>query len=135
MLSKRPPSDLRILKEIYGQYYDIFTAYSENASTRSTKVLVPIDVHAIAESLHVDGDIIFGRLYYHLERKYGYQNDDGSLVCFFTPRAGKDQNCVNFPHVASVLSDLQRKNREFLWPISIALLSLFISLATIFFAT
>lgn len=69
---RRVPTDLEILNVIYEQYYDEFSSYDKNSPTRSSKIYVPIDIGAIARRLH-DGDIVFGRLYYHLEKKYGYQ--------------------------------------------------------------
>ena len=79
----------------------------------------------------VDVDIIFGRLYYHLEKKYSYKRQDGSRVCLFTPVAGKDRNCVNFPLMASVLADLRRKNRKYKIGIIIAVLTVIISIIAI----
>jgi len=65
------PTDLKILNTIYEHYYDTFISFSKSDSGRSSKIFIPIDIKLIAKKLGVDVDIIFGRLYYHLEQKYG----------------------------------------------------------------
>jgi len=97
---KRPPTDFELLKEIYTRYRDQFASFVEGApGSRAAKIYVPLDLHAIANHFDVDDDSIFGRLYYHLDRKYGEPDDQkfGPQKSFFTPVAGPDQNCVNFP--------------------------------------
>lgn len=123
---KKIPTDLEILNEIYEQYYDDFAAYSKENPQRETKIFVPIDIEEIAESLDVDGDIIFGRLYYHLNKKYGYKNDNGSKVSIYATIQG-DGHSVNLPLVASVLADLRKQNKKFKIATSIAVFSLIVS--------
>lgn len=125
------PTDLKILNAIYDRYYDTYASFSEKKSNRSSKIYVPIDIEQIAKDLRVDGDIIFGRLYYHLENKYGYKQDDGLQVHFFGMVIGGDRHCVNFPYVASILADLRDENRKHRIAISIAVFSLIISIIAI----
>jgi len=125
------PTDLEILNEIYEKYYDKFANFSKSDSHRKTKIYVPIKIDAIAEECAVDNDIIFGRLYYHLEKKYKYKNEDGSLVHLFARVLGDEKHCVNFPLVASVLADLRRENRKFWIATVISLVSLGISLTSL----
>jgi len=105
------PTDLDILSDIYERYYDAFTKYSAQDKIRSAKILVPIDIKEIADGLNVDVDIVFGRLYYHLNKKYSYCQPNGSRVDFFTLAAGSDPNCV-FPLLASVLAGLRDQARK-----------------------
>ncbi len=67
----RIPTDIQILDAIYERYYSTFAAFAKSAGDRSSKIYVPIDIKTIAYTLRVDGDIVFERLYYHLENKYG----------------------------------------------------------------
>lgn len=102
------PTDLQVLQAIYEEYHHEFSRFSRGSeNNRQTKIFVPINCQKIAQSLGVDGDIVFGRLYYHLEQKHGYKRSDGSNVAFFTLQAGSDRHCVNFPLLASVLASLQ----------------------------
>jgi hypothetical protein len=131
---KRPPTDFELLKEIYTRYRDDFARYVEGASgQRAAKIFVPVDLQEIANHFGVDVDIIFGRLYYHLEPKYGEERDPkgGPRKSFFTPAAGTDQNCVNFPLLEAVLAGLWQQHRRDSLAIATAALSLAIALASL----
>jgi hypothetical protein len=134
IVRNHPPTDLEILKEIYRRHYSSFAAYSRKSPNRDSKIYVPVDLDAIAARVGVDVDIVFGRLYYSLNKKHGYRNDDGSYVHLFTPVAGKDRDCVNFPLLASVLADLGQENRKFWWATLIAVFSLVVSIISIVIA-
>jgi len=121
------PTDLKILNAIYGEYYDTFISFSKNNSDRSAKNFIPVDIKLIAQKLGVDVDIIFGRLYYHLEQKYGYSHSDGSKVAFFALKIDSDNNCVNFPYMASVLANLREREKKYSAATKIAILSLCIA--------
>ncbi|MER2099802.1 MAG: hypothetical protein ABS977_23080 [Pseudomonas qingdaonensis] len=112
------PSDRKVLEIIYKLYYEEFTNHSEGKDVkngRRSKIYVPIDCKMIARELNVDSDIVFGRLYYHMEEKYGYIRADRSKVAFYTSIAGEDNRCINFPLLASVLAGLQQENSKFVW--------------------
>lgn len=130
---KRPPTDREILQLIYDKYYQEFCDYSDKQSSRQCKIYVPIDCHEIAKDLSIDPDIIFGRLYYHLDKKYGYTNDDKSKVHLFSLKTGSDKHTVHFPLLSAVLSQKILDDSRFMWSLilsasaaTISLLSLFI---------
>jgi hypothetical protein len=136
------PTDLEILEAIYDRYYPEFARGAKDApplhgnvdttALRESKVYVPIDIAAIAQGLSVDGDLVFGRLYYHLENKYGYQRgEDDAKVPFFTLRAGNATHCVNFPYMAAVLADLRDEHGKFQWSNGVALVSLLVSIVAL----
>ena len=127
----RLPTDLQILDAIHKRYYEVFVKYEEGDKSRSTKNYVPIDIVQIAHDLKVDNDIVFGRLYYHLERKYGYKQDDGTSVPFFSLRVGGDVHCVNFPLMASFLAGLQDQSWKDCIAIWIAVGALFVSVVSV----
>ena len=131
---KRPPTDFELLKEIYRRYRDQFASFVEGApGSRAAKIYVRLDLHAIANHFDVDDDSIFGRLYYHLDRKYGEPDDQkfGPQKSFFTPVAGPDQNCVNFPLLEAVFASLWQQRRRDLLALFTAVLSLGIALAAL----
>jgi hypothetical protein len=68
---KRLRTDFELLREIYDRHRGDFGSYEEAMESRSSKIMVPIDIPAIADRFGVDPDSIFGRLYYHLNPKYG----------------------------------------------------------------
>lgn len=113
MLKMKLPTDLELLQFIYKKYYHFYKSFSREEKNRGTKIFVPISIEEIAKYFHIDEDIIFGRLYYYLEEKYGYQKKDGTYVFFFTTKAGADKHCVNFPLLSSVLASLQEQNKKY----------------------
>jgi hypothetical protein len=121
------PTDHDLLHAIYKKYYENFLDHSENTPIRSSKIYVPISVDEIASELKTDGDIVFGRLYYHLNERYGYRKEDGKVVHFFAMVVGDDNHCVNFPYVVSVLASLQEENRKYRNATLISVMSLFIA--------
>jgi hypothetical protein len=133
-MSTTIPTDLKILDAIYRRYYAEFAKYSNGDGSRGSKTYVPIDIKQIAHDLKIDGDIVFGRLYFHLEHKYGYKQHDGTRVPFFAPGLGHEVNCVNFPFMASVLADLQDQSRKHNVAIWIAGGSLVVSVVSIVIA-
>lgn len=121
------PSDLKILETIYETYHKDYAAFYKDEKTRESKIYVPINCKEIAQTLKTDHDIIFGRLYYHLEKLYGYKHDDGVKVPFFALKVGNDKNCINFPLMASVLAGLQQQHSQFIWATVISLFSFIVS--------
>lgn len=131
--SKPLPTDLEILNAIYNRYYDTFIAYSRDVKmARVSKVLVPIDIEAIASVFKVNPDIVFGRLYFHLEPKHGYTKDDEARVVFFEKEiAGGDRHVVNFPLLSSVLAGLRYEHKKQRDATGLAIAALVLSLVSI----
>lgn len=125
------PTDLEILEEIYTRYFEIYASHTRTAPRRSSKVYVPIDVKALADHFRTDPDIIFGRLYYHLEPKHGFSRSDGSKVPFFTLKAGEDKQAVQFPLLASVLAGLREERGKHLWATWVSIAALVVSITSI----
>ena len=131
MSKPRLPTDRQLLDDIYARYYDEFAAFDAGAGKRNSKVYVPVDVAALAREYGVDGDIVFGRLYYHLDRKYGYTHDDGSKVHLFSLVVGADRHCVNFPYLAAILAGLREEDKRYRRATITAIVSLGISLVSL----
>lgn len=87
----------------------------------------------IAKNLGVDPDIIFGRLYYHLDKKYGYTQTDGSQVHLFAFTVGKDRHAVNFPLLSAVLAELEQTWIRFTMPLIISLFALLVSVISLIY--
>ena len=125
------PTDREILEVIYQRYYDTFASYSKESPDRETKIYVPVDLEGVATELGVDNDIVFGRLYYHLEQKHGYKRDDGTNVHFFSRYVKDDRHCVNFPLLASVLAGLQTEHMRFRLATAVSIISLCVAVAAL----
>jgi len=123
---KHLPSDYKILSEIYNRYYEEFNNYFEGS--RSTKIFVPIDLEVISHELKVDPDIVFGRLYYYLNKRYSYSTGDNARVEFFAFKVGSDSKAINFPLLASVLASIHEEQSKFVWATGLSITALIISI-------
>ncbi len=103
------PTDFEILKTIRDHYYDAFASFDKNVPNRLSKIYVPIDIELIAEKFGVDSEMIFGRLYYYLDKKYSYKNEDGSIAKFFVNSlhsgSSKEKHLINFPLLDLIVSE------------------------------
>lgn len=113
------PTDFEILEDIYFRYHDEFRKYTKKEPDRVARIRVPVDVEEIAEACGVEEDMIFGRIFYHFNKKYSYTDNNGEITTFFTTEKFEGLS-VNFPLVASVLADkyVEKKQNETLLFIS-----------------
>ena len=129
---RRPPTDFEILRAIYERHRG---EYARRIREHNAKVFVPINIPAIAGELGVDENSVFGRLYYHLDPLHGEARKEGQpRKAFFTPRAGDEVNCVNFPHLEAVLAALWDDRRRNQTALVTAGLSIGISIASLIVA-
>ncbi len=124
---KKIPSDLEILKAIYKRYNTSYKEYAQKEPDRITRVRVPIDIGKVAEDCGVQEDMIFGRLYYHFNKKYSYMDENGNRTTFFSSLKFEGLS-VNFPLVLSILADLEHENKSFNTVITVSALALGISI-------
>ena len=125
------PTDEHLLSMIYKKNLKAFSDWSEENKTRMTKIWVPIDIDEMSKKYRCDPDLIFGRLYYHKNEKYGSTTGSGQEVNFFNMRLGQDRHVVNFPLLTSVLANLQDERKRFIISTRLAALSLVISAISI----
>jgi hypothetical protein len=125
------PTDQELLQVIYDRYYKDFLDFPQDSLGRKSKVHVPIDIPAIASTLGVDAELVFGRLYYYLQEKYGAFQSDGTQKTFFALEVGGDRHCINFPVLASVLAELRHEDKKYRLPLWIAIASLLVSAAAL----
>ena len=129
--AKKIPTDLQILEAIYNDYYETFITFNKENPSRRTKIYVPIDIDNIANHFKVDVDIIFGRLYYHLNRKYRYEQPNGSKVSFFSLDIDESRRSVQFPMLSSILADLKDQQQKHLIATWISIAAIFISIISL----
>ena len=125
------PTDETLLATIYKRNLKAFSEWTEDNKTRVTKIWVPIDIDELGKKFRCDPDLIFGRLYYHMNEKYGSKTGDGQDVNFFNMRLANDRHVVNFPLLTSVLADLQDNRKRFIISTRVAALSLVVSAISI----
>jgi len=125
---KRPPTDFELLKAIRERHREDFTL---SRTSSSTGVFVPIDIPAVAADLGTDADTVFGRLYHHLDRVYVEEShgDQRGRRALFTPKAGSEPNCINFPMLEAVLAGLWQERDRQRWAVGLAVASIAIAIA------
>lgn len=124
------PSDRMILEKIYKKYEETFSGYNIDQNSRKSKIFVPISCQQVAKELGTDPDIVFGRLYYFLEEKYGYTRADKSNVSFFALTVGDEKHCINFPLMVSVLAGLQEEAKKHRWSMRFSIGSLIVAISS-----
>lgn len=107
----RIPTDLEIAEELYDRYYNSFRKYAKDEPDRIARIRVPINVREVADAIGVEEDMIFGRIFYHFNKKYSYTDDKGNITTFFITDKFEGLS-VNFPLVASVLADLREDRKK-----------------------
>jgi len=119
------PTDQEILEDIYTRYHDEFRRYAKKEPDRVARIRVPVDVEEVASACGVEQDMIFGRIFYHFNKKYSYKNHEGKVTTFFTTEKFEGLS-VNFPLVASVLADIhaEQKNRDTFVALSVTAIGL-----------
>jgi hypothetical protein len=114
---KQIPSDLKLLKQIYKDYYKTFISFPSNFPQIKNKYFIPIDFQRISKELNIDPDIIVGRLF----------NLDSKTESI-------DANTINFPLVTTILADLIDKERKYWVPILISIFSLVLSVFSLLYS-
>ena len=90
-----------------------------------------IDVREAPQKLECDPELLFGRLYYHLDQKYRYKQDDGVIVSLFVLQAGNKRHAVQFPYLASVLAGLNQEYTRYLLSLVLSVIALVLSVASL----
>lgn len=112
------PTDARILEQIYDDYIDEFERIADSSEESADKVYLPIDIQTLATKLNVNKHVLFGRLYYHLDKKYRYQDDESKAwTHLFAKKAGNKTHCIHFPYLSAVVAEHQRDIRRYLIPL------------------
>lgn len=125
-------TDRFLLKTIFESYYNDFCDFDESNKSRSTKNYVPIDLEKLSKELGMEPDLVFGRLYYHLEKKYGYSQSDGGNVHLFAMRVGGDHHVINFPMLSAVLAEMDQSYFRYIVPLGLSTVALVISVLSYF---
>ncbi len=123
----RNVTDRILLKAIHDTYYKKYCAIDDIENPDACTVYLPIDCQAIADKLKIDVNIVFGRLYYHLDKKYGYKRDNGALVPLFSLVAGHQRHVIHFPLLSAVVAELEQSYYRFTLPLFLSCFALMIS--------
>ncbi len=101
-------TDLELLKTIHSMYGSDYL----NRGDSDECFYIPIKCDDIAKKMKVDVELVFQRLYNHLEKRHGYKNDDGSNVHFFAWKIGDKMCFINYPYLSAILSHMEDEKFE-----------------------
>ena len=125
------PTDREILRCIFEMYAPAYPGMESGEARRNNDPYLPIKVRDVATRLRCSPEMLFGRLYYHMDAKYRYRQDNDTQVHLFSLKVGSEMHCVNFPYLAAVLSAREEDHKRHLWSLGIAIAALVLSMASI----
>ena len=125
------PTDRQILRQIYRTYESSYPGAKSKDGRGGNDPYVAIDVEAIARHLECNPELLFGRLYYHLDQKYRYKQDNGALVPLFYLQLGDKRHAIHYPYLAAILAGLEHEHRRNAWALGVSLFALMLSIASI----
>lgn len=91
------PSDRKVLECIYEMYEASYPGDHSRTGSNENDPYVAIDVPAVAAKLNCKPELLFGRLYYHLDFKHRYTQENGALVPFFYLKVGDKRHAIHLP--------------------------------------
>ena len=87
----------------------------------------------LQKKLNAQPELVFGRIYYHLNQKYSYRDADGVLVNLYV-LLFRDKNdnviiekSIQFPLLSSILAGLNEERMKFITPLTISVFALIFS--------
>ena len=133
---RRVPTDREILETIYSGYEVKYKEVSSGLDSEASdnRIYIPVDLAAVAAELGVDGNLVFGRLYYYLDRRYAYRSErDGAWTHLLWLRFDRPEgrHWINFPLMTSVLAGLQEDHHRVQWTRRLAVGSFAVSFAAL----
>jgi len=125
------PTDRKILRCIFDAYKSDYPGPKDASGRGANDPYMLVDIAKIANRLHCAPELLFGRLYYHLDAKYRYQQDDGSHVDLFFLNFQDKGPAVRFPLLASILAGFEEEHRKLFWSMIFSVTALILSLISL----
>ncbi len=124
-------TDREILRCIHDMYQDQYPGPELAGGKRQNDPYLPIAVREVAARLGTAPEMLFGRLYYHLDAKYRYKYNAGAETHLFAMKVGEKMHCVHFPYLSAVLAEREAEHRQFWWTLWLSIAALVLSAASI----
>ena len=124
------PTDRQVLKCIFEMYEPAYPGET-NWGTGVNDPYVPVDLRAVAAKLGTKPELLFGRLYYHLDAKHRSQQDGGAWVNLFHLNVENKGHSVHFPYLAAILAGHDQEYRKQFWSMAFSVLALVLSVVSL----
>jgi hypothetical protein len=124
------PTDRQVLKCLFEMYEPTYPGET-NGGKGENDPYVPVDLRAVAARLGTKPELLFGRLYYHLDAKHRYQQDSGAWVNLFHLNVENKGHSVHFPYLAAILAGHDQEYRKQFWSMAFSVLALVLSVVSL----
>jgi hypothetical protein len=126
----RLPTDREVLSCIFEMYESAYPGET-NGGKGVNDPYIPVDLWAVAERLDTKPELLFGRLYFHLDAKHRYQQNDGAWVNLFHLNVANKGHSVHFPYLAGILAGHDQEYRKQFWSMAFSTLALVLSVVSL----
>ncbi|MCQ4325772.1 hypothetical protein CXK94_08395 [Stutzerimonas stutzeri] len=123
-------TDREVLEAVHDLYKEDFIT---KVNAGDGRPMIPIDVRAVASSLGMNADMLFGRLYYDLAHRLRVRDPNNSTLVaasLFELKVGTDKHVVNIPYLAAELARQNEQRARHIWTVWLAILALTVSVAS-----
>jgi hypothetical protein len=127
----RLPTDRYILECIFLMYERDYPGPTSASSRGENDPYVPVDLPAVAKEVGCSPELLFGRLYFHLNQKHRYKQANGADVSLFELNIESKGHSVQFPYLASILAGLNQEFRRQLITYGVSFTALGISISSL----
>ncbi len=125
------PTDRFLLQCIFDMYARDYPGPKDERGAGVNDPYVPIDVHAVAKKVGMPPELVFGRLYFHLDQKYRYKHEGGATTALFQLKVGDKRHAVQFPYLAAILAEKNLEFRRYTLTLGLSTLALGVSVASL----
>ncbi|MBA3756513.1 MAG: hypothetical protein H0X02_09905 [Nitrosomonas sp.] len=124
------PTDREVLKCIFEMYEAAYPGET-NGEKGINDPYVPVDLWVIAAKLNTKPELLFGRLYYHLDAKHRYKQGSGAWVSLFLLNIENKGHSVHFPYLSAILAGHDQEYRKQFWTMAFSILALVLSVMSL----
>ena len=121
-------TDREILQCVFDIYRASYLGDRGETGKLENSVYLSIDLAEVATRLNTDSHLLFGRLYYSMDKKHRYTQDDGRKVHLFAPVVGSERNCVNFPYLTAILAEQRQENWKYRLTLTLSIAAVILSI-------